>query len=89
MDSKIKIKITYDNKWFLLLKEGKFKLWIVISLGYFFINESINKKIEKRIYDKMEELQKKANKEFEEYLNQNGLESVMGIVVKKGTVKIK
>lgn len=37
----------------------------------------------------MEELQRKANKEFEEYLNQNGLESVMGIVVKKGTVKIK
>lgn len=87
MDSKIKIKITYNNKWFLLLKEGKFKLWIVISLGYFFINESINKKIEKRIYDKMEELQKKANKEFEEYLNQNGLESVMGVIVKKGTIK--
>jgi hypothetical protein len=35
----------------------------------------------------MEELQRKANKEFEEYLNQHGLESVMGVVVKKGTVK--
>jgi hypothetical protein len=57
--------------------------------GIFFVDESINKKLEKRIYDKMEELQRKVNKEFEEYLNQNGLESVMGIVVKKGTVKIK
>ena len=27
------------------------------------------------------------HKEFEEYLNQHGLESVMGVVVKKGTVK--
>lgn len=57
--------------------------------GIFFIDDSVNKKLEKRIYDKMEELQRKANKEFEEYLNQHGLESVMGIVVKKGTVKIK
>jgi hypothetical protein len=55
--------------------------------GIFFVDESINKKLEKRIYDKMEELQRKANKEFEEYLNQHGLESVMGVVVKKGTVK--
>lgn len=30
---------------------------------------------------------KKANKAGEEYLNQHGLESVMGVVVKKGTVK--
>lgn len=37
--------------------------------GIFFVDESINKKLEKRIYDKMEELQRKANKEFEEYLN--------------------
>jgi len=57
--------------------------------GIFFIDDSVNKKLEKRIYDKMEELQRKANKEFEEYLNQHGLESVMGVVVKKGTVKIK
>ncbi|WAX11263.1 hypothetical protein CB473P2_00108 [Enterocloster phage CB473P2] len=55
--------------------------------GIFFIDDSVNKKLEKRIYDKMEELQRKANKEFEEYLNQHGLESVMGVVVKKGTVK--
>lgn len=55
--------------------------------GIFFIDDSVNKKLEKRIYNKMEELQRKANKEFEEYLNQHGLESVMGVVVKKGTVK--
>ena len=72
---------------FLIIKEGKFRLWIVIFFGIFFIDDSVNKKLEKRIYDKMEELQRKANKEFEEYLNQNGLESVMGVVVKKGTVK--
>ena len=72
---------------FLIIKEGKFRLWIVIFFGIFFIDDSVNKKLEKRIYDKMEELQRKANKEFEEYLNQHGLESVMGVVVKKGTVK--
>lgn len=55
--------------------------------GIFFIDDSVNKKLEKRIYDKMEELQRKANKEFEEYLTPNGLESVMSVIVKKGTVK--
>ena len=35
----------------------------------------------------MEELQRKANKEFKEYLTPNGLESVMSVIVKKGTVK--
>ena len=45
-----------NNLLFLIIKEGKFKLWIVIFLEYFFVDESINKKLEKRIYDKMEEL---------------------------------
>ena len=85
---------------FLLLdrfKNGKFwegntraiftKVQKIQEFGIFFIDDSVNKKLEKRIYDKMEELQRKANKEFEEYLNQHGLESVMGVVVKKGTVK--
>ena len=58
-------------------------------LGYAFVSEDIPnyEHIEQVLDGVADELRSKAQKEFDEILDQMGLEQVMGVIVKKGTVK--
>jgi len=57
------------------------------ALGIAFIDDAIQKRHAKKINRKMEELQEKMREDFELWLDSHGYESVMGIIIKKGTVK--
>ena len=56
-------------------------------LGVAFVSEDLPIEIEKMVNQKMEELKEKASEEFEMFLDRNNLEQVMGVIVKKGTIK--
>lgn len=56
-------------------------------LGVAFISEDLPVKIEEMVNVKMEELQDKISEEFNQWLDRNELEQVMGVIVKKVSVK--
>lgn len=56
-------------------------------LGVAFVSEDLPCEIEEMVNQKMEELREEAMKEFDAFLNRNDLEQVMGVVVRKGSVK--
>lgn len=58
-------------------------------LGVAFVSEDLPnaKEIEELVDKKADELKEAAEKEFEAFLDNLGLEQVMGIIVKKGSVK--
>lgn len=56
-------------------------------LGVAFVSERLPIEIGEMVEAKMEELREKAMEEFDRFLDRNGLEQVMGVIVGKGTVK--
>lgn len=56
-------------------------------LGVAFVSENLPCEIEEMVEQKMDELREKATKEFDKFLDRNDLEQVMGVIVRKGTVK--
>lgn len=58
-------------------------------LGVAFVDEDLpnHKKIEEMIDKKADELREKAQEEFHKFLDEQGLEQVMGVIVRKGSVK--
>lgn len=56
-------------------------------LGVAFISEDLPVEIEEMVNVKMEELQDKISEEFNQWLDRNELEQVMGVIVKKVSVK--
>lgn len=58
-------------------------------LGVAFVDEDLPnyKKIEELINKKTEQLRDKAMQEFDKFLDELGLEQVMGVIVEKGSVK--
>jgi succinate dehydrogenase flavin-adding protein (antitoxin of CptAB toxin-antitoxin module) len=56
-------------------------------LGVAFVSERLPVEIEEMVETKMEELKEKAKREFDEFLDRNDLEQVMGVIVRKGSVK--
>ena len=56
-------------------------------LGVAFVSERLPIEIGEMVEAKMEELREKAMREFDEFLDRNDLEQVMGVIVKKGSVK--
>lgn len=52
-------------------------------LGIAFVSDDIPSKIHKKITRKMDELEVQVNDEFDKWLNENGLERTMGVVIKK------
>ena len=56
-------------------------------LGVAFVSEDLPCEIEEMVNQKMEELREEAMKEFDAFLDRNDLEQVMGVVVRKGSVK--
>ena len=56
-------------------------------LGVALISDDLSQKNHKAINKKMDELEVKVNAEFDHWLNENGLERAMGVIVKLGSVK--
>ncbi|WP_373261916.1 hypothetical protein [Hungatella hathewayi] len=56
-------------------------------LGVAYISDNIPPKIQKKVEKKMEELEEQVNAEFDRWLRENGLERVMGAIVKLGSIK--
>lgn len=56
-------------------------------LGIAFVSDNLPKSTHKLVENYMDELEEKANQEFEAWLKEKGLERVMGVVVKLGSVK--
>lgn len=56
-------------------------------LGVAFVSENLPCGIEEMVNQKMEELRNDAMKEFDAFLDRNDLEQVMGVIVRKGSVK--
>lgn len=56
-------------------------------LGVAFVAEDLPSKIEQMVNCKMEELRDKAMQEFDHWLSENNLEQVMGVIVRKGSIK--
>lgn len=58
-------------------------------LGVAFVSEDVpnHAEVESILEDKMDTLRYKAQAEFDKILDEMGLEQVMGVIVKKGTVK--
>ena len=57
-------------------------------LGIAFVSERLPIEIEEMVNRKMEELREKAAEEFDKFLDQNNLEQVMGVIVKKKSMKM-
>lgn len=59
------------------------------ELGISFVSDDIPKKKAKKVCEKMDEIiekyKKLAQNEFDEFLESQGLESAMGVVIKKTT----
>lgn len=53
------------------------------EFGISFVSDDIPEEKAKLIYEKMDKIMKKAQKEFNEYLDDNGFEAAMGVVIKK------
>ncbi|EXG87419.1 hypothetical protein K413DRAFT_4302 [Clostridium sp. ASBs410] len=56
-------------------------------LGVAFVSDDLPKNIHVSVEKKMVELEEKINEEFDQWLNENGLEMAMGVIVKLGSVK--
>lgn len=56
-------------------------------LGVAFISDDLPLKIRRTVEKKMEELEEQVNAEFDRWLRENGLERVMGAIVKLGSIK--
>jgi len=55
--------------------------------GVAFVSDDLPKNIHVSVEKKMVELEEKINEEFDQWLNENGLEMAMGVIVKLGSVK--
>lgn len=51
-------------------------------LGIAFISDDLPHKIHRTVEKKMDKLEARVNEEFDQWLNENGLERAMGVVVK-------
>lgn len=56
-------------------------------LGVAFVSDDLPCEIEEMVNQKMEELREEAMKKFDAFLDRNDLEQVMGVIVRKGSVK--
>lgn len=56
-------------------------------LGVSFVSDDLPKKIHITVDKKMEELEDKINKEFDQWLNEKGLERAMGVIIKSSSTK--
>lgn len=56
-------------------------------LGVAFVSESLGPEVEEAVENEMERLKGAAMEEFDQWLDARGLEQVMGVIVKKGSVK--
>jgi len=56
-------------------------------LGVAFVSDDLPKDVESMVYRQMEKMQDKIRGEFEQWLDKNDLEQIMGVIVRKGTVK--
>lgn len=56
-------------------------------LGVAFIDDNLPKKVQKKVEKKMEELRTTVDMTFEKWLSDNDLECIMGVIMKKGTIK--
>jgi len=56
-------------------------------LGVAFVSDDLPKDVENMVYWKMEKMQYKIRGEFEQWLDENNLEQIMGVIVRKGTFK--
>ena len=52
-------------------------------LGIAFISDDLFQNVHKAIEKKMDELEAQVNAEFDQWLDENGLERAMGVVIKK------
>lgn len=52
-------------------------------LGIAFISDDLSPKIHKKVENEMNRLEAQVNAEFDQWLDENGLERVMGVVIKK------
>lgn len=52
-------------------------------LGITFISDDLSPKICKKVENKMNKLEVQANTEFDRWLDENGLERAMGVIIKK------
>ena len=52
-------------------------------LGVAFISDDLPYKVHSKVEKEMDELEARVNGEFDQWLNENGLERAMGIVIKK------
>ena len=56
-------------------------------LGVAFVSEELGSEVEEAVENEMERLRDAAVEEFDRWLDARGLEQVMGVIVKKGSVK--
>lgn len=56
-------------------------------LGIAFISDDLPPKIRRTVEKQMDKLEIQVNDEFDKWLEKSGLERVMGIIVKKGSIK--
>ena len=56
-------------------------------LGVAFVSEKLGSEVEEAVENEMERLRDAAMEEFDRWLDARGLEQVMGVIVKKGSVK--
>lgn len=55
-------------------------------LGVAFVSDDLPVSVQRMVEDRMDELEAKVNREFDQWLEKSGLERVMGVIVKLGTV---
>ena len=56
-------------------------------LGVVFVSDDLPCEIEEMVEQKMEELREEAMGKFDAFLDRNNLEQVMGVIVRKGSIK--
>lgn len=56
-------------------------------LGVAFVSKELPCEIEEMVEQKMEELREEAGEKFNAFLDENDLEQVMGVIVRKGSIK--
>lgn len=56
-------------------------------LGVAFVSEDLPCEVEEMVNEKMKELENEAVNKFNDFLDRNELEQVMGVIVRKGSVK--
>lgn len=56
-------------------------------LGVAFVSDDLPCEIEEMVNLKMEELRVEAMEKFDAFLDRNNLEQVMGVIIRKGSVK--